>query len=194
MPAVETRRDGDIAVVVVDHPPVNAQNNAVRAGLKNAFTQLKNDAAVAGIVFTCTGRTFIAGSDISEFGKTVQSPTTPEVIEAIEAVGKPVVAALFGTPMGGGLELALACHFRIAAPGTKLALPEIKLGLIPGGGGTQRLPRLAGMEVATAMILSGDSISAEKARDCGLVDDLFKGDPATAGIAFVRRAIAEKKP
>jgi 3-hydroxyacyl-CoA dehydrogenase len=132
VPIVESRREGDIAVIIVDNPPVNAQNNAVRAGLRDAFTRVKDDATFAGVVLTCTGRTFIAGSDISEFGSTIQSPTTPEVIAAIEAVNKPVVASLFGTPMGGGLELALACHFRIAAAGTRLALPEIKLGIIPG--------------------------------------------------------------
>jgi 3-hydroxyacyl-CoA dehydrogenase len=194
VPIVETRRDGDIAIVVVDNPPVNAQNNAVRAGLLDAFTRAKSDSTIAGVVFTCAGRTFIAGSDISEFGNTIQSPATPDVIAAMEAVGKPVVAALFGTPMGGGLELALACLFRIAAPTTKLGLPEIRLGLIPGAGGTQRLPRLAGVDVAAGMILSGDPIGADKARACGLIDEVFDGDPIGAGVAFVRRAIAEKRP
>jgi 3-hydroxyacyl-CoA dehydrogenase len=191
---VEVRRDGNIAVVVVDNPPVNAVSNAVRVGLRDAFAQLRSDAGVAGIVLTCAGRTFVAGSDISEFGKAMPSPTTPDVIEAIEAVGKPVVAALFGTPMGGGLELALGCHFRIAAPGTRMALPEIKLGLMPGAGGTQRLPRLAGMEKAMSMVLSGDQISAQDALAAGIIDELYEGDPATAGAAFVRRAIAEKRP
>ncbi len=194
MSIVELRRSGDVAVIVVDNPPVNAQNNAVRAGLLDAFTRARADSAVAGVVLTCAGRTFIAGSDISEFGTALQTPTTPDVIAAIEALGKPVVAALFGTPMGGGLELALGCHFRIAAPGTKLALPEIKLGLIPGAGGTQRLPRLAGMETAAAMILSGDPITAEAARASGLVDEIFDGDPAEAGAAFLRRVIAENRP
>jgi 3-hydroxyacyl-CoA dehydrogenase len=194
VPIVETRRDGDVAIIVVDNPPVNAQNNAVRKELLDAFVKAKADAGIAGIVLTCAGRTFIAGSDISEFGSRIQSPQTPDVIAAIESVGKPVVAALFGTPMGGGLELALACHFRIAAPTTRMALPEIKLGLIPGAGGTQRLPRLAGMEVAAGMILSGDPISAEKAKVSGLVDDIYEGDPIAAGVAFLRRAITEKRP
>jgi 3-hydroxyacyl-CoA dehydrogenase len=191
---VEIRRDGDIAVVVVNNPPVNAQNNAVRAALLNAFGSIKDDATFAGVVFTCAGRTFIAGSDLAEFGKTVQQPATTDVIAVIEALGKPVVAALFGTPMGGGLELALACHFRVATKDAKLALPEIKLGMIPGAGGTQRLPRLAGMEVAASMILSGDPISGEKALACGLVDELFEGDPVVAGVAFVKKAIAAKRP
>jgi 3-hydroxyacyl-CoA dehydrogenase len=194
VPIVETRRDGNLAVFVVDNPPVNAQNNAVRAGLLDAFATAKADAGIAGVVLTCAGRTFIAGSDISEFGSAIQSPQTPDVIAVIEAVGKPVVAVLFGTPMGGGLELALACHFRIAAPNTRMALPEIKLGLIPGAGGTQRLPRFAGMEIAAGMILSGDPIPAEKAKACGLVDEIYEGDPVAAGVAFLRRVIAQKQP
>ncbi len=194
MPIVELRREGDIAVIVVDNPPVNAQNNAMRAGLLDAFTQAGSDAAIKGVVLTCAGRTFVAGSDISEFGNKTQSPTTIDVIEAMEALGKPAVAAIFGTPMGGGLELALGCHFRIAAQNTKAALPEIKLGLLPGAGGTQRLPRLAGMEKAAAMVLSGDPINATDALACGLVDELFDGDPVAAGVAFVKKVIAEKRP
>jgi 3-hydroxyacyl-CoA dehydrogenase len=191
---VELRREGDIGVIVVDNPPVNAQNNAVRAGLLDAFTQARNDAAIKAVVLTCAGKTFVAGSDISEFGKKMQSPTTIDVIDAMEALGKPAVAAIFGTPMGGGLELALGCHFRIAAQNTKAALPEIKLGLMPGAGGTQRLPRLAGMEKAAAMILSGDPINAKDALACGLVDELFDGDPVAAGVAFIKKVIAEKRP
>jgi 3-hydroxyacyl-CoA dehydrogenase len=118
MSVVELRREGAIAVIVVDNPPVNAQNNAVRAGVFDALTRARADAAVDGVVLTCAGRTFVAGSDIAEFGTPPQHPTTPDVIAAMEAMNKPVVAALFGTPMGGGLELALGCHFRIAAPGT----------------------------------------------------------------------------
>ena len=194
MPIVELRREGDIAVIVVDNPPVNAQNNAMRAGLLDAFTQAGSDAAIKGVVLTCAGRTFVAGSDISEFGNKTQSPTTIDVIEAMEALGKPAVAAIFGTPMGGGLELALGYHFRIAAQNTKAALPEIKLGLLPGAGGTQRLPRLAGMEKAAAMVLSGDPINATDALACGLVDELFDGDPVAAGVAFVKKVIAEKRP
>jgi 3-hydroxyacyl-CoA dehydrogenase len=194
MAVVDLRREGEFAVIVVDNPPVNAQNNAVRSGLVDAFKKAAADKDAKGIVFTCAGRTFIAGSDIAEFGKTMQSPTTPDVIEAIEKSGKPVVAALFGTPMGGGLELALACHFRIAAKNTKPALPEIKLGLIPGAGGTQRLPRLAGLDKAAAMILSGDPINAEEAKSVGLVDEIFDGDPVAAGVDFLRRALADKRP
>ena len=194
MAIVDQRRDGDIAVIIVDNPPVNAQNNAVRAGLHAALNEARGDAAVRGAVLTCAGRTFIAGSDIAEFGQPPQHPTTPEVIAAIEAMGKPVVAALFGTPMGGGLELALACHYRVAAPGTKLALPEIKLGLIPGAGGTQRLPRLIGMDRALALILSGEPIAAAEAREAGLLDEIVEGDVTAAAVAFVRRVLAEGRP
>ena len=194
MPIVETRRDGDIAVIVIDNPPVNAQNNAVRSGLREALLAAGGDASVKGAVLTCAGRTFVAGSDIAEFGRTAQQPTTIEVIDAMEALGKPLVAALFGTPMGGGLELALGCHFRIADANTKAALPEIKLGLIPGAGGTQRLPRLAGMEQAAAMVLSGDPIGAKEALACGLIDEIFEGDPIAAGVAFARKVIAAKRP
>jgi len=194
MPVVTLRRDGDIAVIVIDNPPVNAQNNAVRAGLVEAFRQARDDAGVKAIVLTCAGRTFVAGSDIAEFGAVPQRPSTPEVIAAIEGAGKPTVAALFGTVLGGGFELALACHFRIAAPGTKLGLPEIKLGLMPGAGGTQLLPRLAGLEKAAAMILSGDPIGAEDGIASGIIDELFESDPATAGIAFAKSVNVEKRP
>ena len=194
MSVVELRREGDIAVITVNNPPVNAQNNAVRAGLVDAFTKAAADKDAKGIVFTCAGRTFIAGSDISEFGKTIQSPTTPDVIEAIEKAGKPVVAAIFGTPMGGGLELALACHFRIAALNTKPALPEIKLGLIPGYGGTQRLPRLVGESRAMEMILTGRTIDAEEAERIGIVNRLVDGDLIEAGTAFAREMTGYSLP
>ena len=191
---VAMHRDGDIAVIVVDNPPVNALKYEVRLGLRDAFASANADKAVAGIVLTCAGRTFIAGADISEFDKPAQSPSLIDVNGQIEAIGKPVVAAMFGTPLGGGLEITLACHFRIAAPTTRLGLPEIKLGLIPGAGGTQRLPRLVGMEKAMAMILSGDPIPAKEALALGLIDEIFEGDPAAAGAAFLRKVIAEKRP
>src|SRR5260370_30921604 len=133
-----SRRDGNVGVITVDNPPVNALRNAVRVGLIAALDQAKADAGVEAVVVACAGRTFIAGADISEFGKGPQTPGTWDVIATIEAVGKPVVAALHGTPLGGGLEVALSCHFRLAAPGTRPGLPEIKLCLIPGAGGPQR--------------------------------------------------------
>ena len=187
-------RDGDIAVIVVDNPPVNALKHEVRLGLHDAFASANADKDVAAIVLTCAGRTFIAGADITEFDKPPQSPSLIDLNGQIENIEKPVVAAMFGTPLGGGLEITLACHFRIAAPTTRLGLPEIKLGLIPGAGGTQRLPRLVGMPKAMAMILSGDPIPAKEALALGLIDEIFEGDPAAAGVAFARRVIAEKRP
>jgi 3-hydroxyacyl-CoA dehydrogenase len=145
-------------------------------------------------VIACAGRTFVAGADITEFGKPPRQPTAIAVIEAIEACPKPVIAALHGTPLGGGLELALGCHFRVAAPGTRLGLPEIKLGIIPGAGGTQRLPRLVGIEKAMAMILSGEPIAAGEALDSGLIDELVEGDLIAGAIAFARAAVTEKRP
>ena len=194
MALVGMHRDGDIAVIVVDNPPVNALKHEVRLGLRDAFASANADPDVKGIVLTCAGRTFIAGADITEFDKPPQSPSLIDLNAQIENIRKPVVAAVFGTPLGGGLEITLACHFRIAAPTTRLGLPEIKLGLFPGAGGTQRLPRLVGMDKAMAMILSGDPIPAKEALALGLVDEIFEGDPAAAGVAFARKAMAEKRP
>ena len=194
MSLVALKVDGSVGVIVVDNPPVNAVSNAVRVGLVTALEDAGRNDAVEAVVLSCAGRTFIAGADISEFGQPTREPTTLDVIAAIEAMRKPVVAALFGTPMGAGFEISLACHFRVAAPGTRMALPEIKLGLMPGAGGTQRLPRLAGMEKALAMILSGDPMTAEDALACEVVDEVAKGDVTAAATAFARRVVAEKRP
>jgi 3-hydroxyacyl-CoA dehydrogenase len=191
---VEVRRDNGIAVIVIDNPPVNALSNAVRKALIEALTQTQDDAAVEAVVLACAGRTFIAGADITEFGKPARPPGTGDVIDALEAMRKPVVAALHGTTLGGGLEVALGCHFRVAAPGSRLGLPEIKLGLIPGAGGTQRLPRLIGMEKALPMILSGDPIGANAALEAGLVDAIVDGDVTAGAIAFARKLVAGKTP
>jgi 3-hydroxyacyl-CoA dehydrogenase len=191
---VELRRDGNIAVIVVDNPPVNALKHDVRIGIGDAFARANEDQNVAAIVLTCAGRTFIAGADITEFDKPPQRPTLIDLNGQIEAIKKPVVAAIFGTALGGGLEITLACHFRIAAANARLGVPEIKLGLFPGAGGTQRLPRLVGMAKAMAMILSGDPIPAREALALGLVDEIFDGDPAAAGVAFARKALTAKRP
>ena len=191
---VTSGRDGKIAVVTIDNPPVNALSHAVRAGLMEAFSRARDDQDVDAIVLACTGRTFVAGADITEFGKPPQPPGLGEVIDALDAIQKPIVAAMHGTPLGGGLELTLACHFRVAAPGTRMGLPEIKLGLIPGAGGTQRLPRVVGMEKALSMILSGDPISAKDALANGLIDAIAEGDVAQAAIDFAKKVVAEKKP
>ena len=191
---VGLQKEGEIAVITVDNPPVNALKQVVRAGLLSTLTQARDDAATRAIVLVGAGRTFIAGADITEFGKPSQPPSLPEIIGLIENSPKPVIAAMHGTPLGGGLELTLACHFRIAAPGTRLGLPEIKLGLIPGAGGTQRLPRLVGMDRAIAMILSGEPVPAQQALADGLIDEIVEGDLTAAAVAFARRVLAEKRP
>jgi 3-hydroxyacyl-CoA dehydrogenase len=188
---VSLRNDGDIAVITIDNPPVNALNHALRAGLVDALSRARADAGTAAIVIVCAGRTFIAGADIGEFGKPTREPTTIDVIAAIEASEKPVIAAMHGTPLGGGLEVALGCHFRVAAPGTRLGLPEIKLGLIPGAGGTQRLPRLVGLDKAMAMIRSCDPIAATEALEAGLIDAIVDGDLAAGAVAFARGIVAQ---
>ena len=189
---VKTQVTDGVLVIVSDNPPVNALSHAVRSGLMDAVTAAGSDAAVKAVVIAADGRTFHAGADITEFGKPPQSPSLPEVIEAIEALDKPVVAALHGTTLGGGLEVALGAHYRVAARGSKLGLPEVKLGLLPGAGGTQRLPRVVGVEAALEMIAKGDPISAEKAQSLGLVDELVEADKLRdAAIAFARARIAD---
>jgi 3-hydroxyacyl-CoA dehydrogenase len=192
--SVDLRRDGDVAVVTIDNPPVNALKHEVRAGLAEALREAREDAAVKAVVIACAGRTFSAGADITEFGKPPQAPSLHEVIAAIEAMPKPVVAVLHGTALGGGFELALACHFRVAVSGARVGLPEVKLGLLPGAGGTQRLPRLVGPEKALRMIVSGDPIGASEALEYGAIDGIVDGDPNAAAVAFARRVAAEGRP
>ncbi|HXM31507.1 MAG TPA: enoyl-CoA hydratase-related protein, partial [Xanthobacteraceae bacterium] len=188
------QRDGAVAVIVVDNPPVNALKHEVRAGMLENFTKAAADKSVEAIVLTGAGRTFMAGADITEFGKPMKPPGLSEVIAAIETIQKPTIAAVHGTPLGGGLEVTLACNFRVAAPGTRLGLPEIKLGIIPGAGGTQLLPRLVGVEKGLAMILSGDPIPAKDALSAGLVDEIIEGDLVKGAVAFAKKVIAEKRP
>lgn len=176
-----------IAVLTIDNPPVNALGAAVRGGLAETVAAAVADSSVKAIVLAAEGKVFVAGADISEFGKPPVPPSLPEVISLIEACTKPVVAAINGMALGGGFELALACHARVVAPQAKLGLPEIKLGLIPGAGGTQRLPRLIGAAPAFTMMVSGDPISAEKARALGLADAVIDGDLVAAAIT---RALA----
>jgi 3-hydroxyacyl-CoA dehydrogenase len=190
---VTLRRDGNVGVVTVDNPPVNAISNAVRIGIIARLDEAKADPGIAAVVLAAAGRTFMAGADITEFGKFKQ-PGTSDVIAAIEYLGKPTVAALHGTPLGGGLEIALGCHFRVAAPGTRAGQPEIKLGTIPGAGGTQRLPRLVGIDKALTMILTGEPISAPDALASGLIDEIADGDVTAASVAFAKKVVAEKRP
>ena len=192
--SVDLRRDGRIAIVTADNPPVNALKHEVRAGLVEGLRQAAEDGGVEAVVIACAGRTFFAGADITEFGKPPQSPSLAAVIAAIEAMPKPVVAALHGTALGGGFELALACHFRIAAAAARVGLPEVKLGLLPGAGGTQRLPRLIGPEKALQMIVTGEPVGAAEALADGIVDEIAVVDLTEAAIAFARRAVAERRP
>ena len=191
---VDVRRDNGVAVIVIDNPPVNALSNAVRSALIDALARTRDDGAVQAVVLACAGRTFIAGADITEFGKPSKPPGTGDVIAKLDAMPKPVVAALHGTALGGGLEIALGCHYRVAAPSTRLGLPEIKLGLIPGAGGTQRLPRIVGMAKAVPMILTGEPINAKAALDFGLVDAIADGDLTAAATAFAQKLVVDKQP
>jgi 3-hydroxyacyl-CoA dehydrogenase len=193
-PSVDLRRDGEIAVITTDNPPVNALKHEVRAGLAEGLRQARDDADVKAVVIACAGRTFFAGADITEFGKPPQTPGLGEVIAALDEMPKPVVAALHGTAFGGGFEVALACHFRVAVPGARVGLPEVKLGLLPGAGGTQRLPRLIGPEKALKMIVSGDPIEAREALADRIVDEIVEGDLTAGAVAFARRVVSEGRP
>ncbi|MEY3702866.1 MAG: hypothetical protein RLZZ561_486 [Pseudomonadota bacterium] len=192
MQSVTTERHGDVLVILVNNPPVNALSWHVRQGLKDGIEEALADEAIKSVVLRCAGQTFIAGADITEFGKPSQGPDFNEVLNTIELAGKPVVAAIHGTALGGGLETALVCHYRIAVPSAMLGVPEVKLGLLPGAGGTQRLPRIVGIEVAAQMVSSGDPLPASKAKELGLVDALAgEATLADDAIAFAREMIAQ---
>ncbi|QBP74507.1 3-hydroxyacyl-CoA dehydrogenase [Herbaspirillum huttiense] len=177
-PPVHLAREGAILVVTIDNPPVNALGVAVRRGLMSAIEEGEADAGVAAILVTGAGRNFIGGADIREFGKPPQSPLLTELCNRIEACNKPVLAAIHGAALGGGLEVALAAHYRVALGNARLGLPEVQLGLLPGAGGTQRTPRLIGAQAALDMMLSGRHLSAKEALSLGLVDQLAEGDSA----------------
>ena len=186
-----TMNDG-VAVLMIDSPPVNALGHAVREGLQGGLIEALADDSVQAVVIACAGRTFFAGADISEFGKPLAQPDLNAIFERVEAATKPVVAAIHGTALGGGLELALACHYRIADPKAKIGLPEVSLGLLPGAGGTQRTPRLAGVGKAVDLIVRGNPIGAEEGLEVGLIDTLSKpGQLVPAAVAYARRLVAE---
>ncbi len=187
---VKITRDDGIAILTLDNPPVNALGHALRAPLFEALQQAKADDAVQAIVITCAGRTFIAGADISEFGKPPKEPSLPDLIAMLESIDKPTVAAIHGTALGGGLELALGCHYRVAEKSAMIGLPEVNLGLIPGAGGTVRLPRLVGPEAALKMIVSGKPIGMDEAVRLGAVDRLAETDLLAEAIAFAREKAA----
>jgi 3-hydroxyacyl-CoA dehydrogenase len=170
---VRLERHGDIGVIVIDHPPVNALSSAVRRGLVEALAELGADGSLRAGVLTCAGRTFVAGADIREFDTPPPgAATTNDVCRALDHCPKPVVAALFGTTLGGGLEIALACHARVISPDGSVGLPEVKIGLLPGAGGTQRLPRLIGALAALEMISTGRHVPAAEALQLGIVDEI----------------------
>jgi len=180
----------NIGVISINSPPVNALAQVVREGILDAVTAAQDDASQA-IVLHCEGRTFIAGADITEFGKPPTEPGLPIVLGAIENSSKPVIAAIHGTALGGGFEVSLACHYRCAIPSAKVGLPEVKLGLLPGAGGTQRVPRIAGVKAALNMITSGNPVAAAKAKEMGLLDEIIDGDDLKAGAIQYAKDLVE---
>ncbi len=189
---VRFEKRGHIGVISVDNPPVNALSQAVRQGLIDAHAKALADPDVQAVVLIGSGRTFVAGADISEFGKPHKAPSFTDVVGGFDASPKAIVAALHGTALGGGLELALGCNYRVAVSSAKCGLPEVKLGILPGAGGTQRLPRLVGVPKALEMIVSGEPIGAAEAKKIGLVDEIVEGDLLAGAIAFAERIAATR--
>lgn len=190
---VRLERDGDVAVICIDNPPINAGSAAVRAGLLQAIDMVARDDSLVAAVLIGVGSTFIAGSDIREFGQPLAEPHLPDVIAAIETCTKPFVAALHGAALGGGFELALGCDARIAAPSTVVGLPEVTLGIIPGAGGTQRLPRLVGVPRAIAMICSGERIKSPSALAANLIDAEAVGELRAEAVVMARSLVGQKQ-
>ncbi|WP_294337910.1 3-hydroxyacyl-CoA dehydrogenase NAD-binding domain-containing protein [uncultured Sphingomonas sp.] len=191
---ITTVKDGDVLIITSNNPPVNALGAAVRQGLDRAVKEGLADDGVKAMVIACEGKTFFAGADITEFGKPMQEPGLPTLVDSIEASDKPIVAAIHGTALGGGCEVALACHYRIAVASAKLGLPEVKLGILPGAGGTQRLPRVAGVEFALELATKGDPVPAAKAQAAGLVDRLAGEDSMMADAIAYAREVADARP
>ena len=188
-------KDSNISIITLDSPPVNALSAPVREGLHKGITEARNDKETEAIVIICKGRTFIAGADISEFGKEPKGPSLYEVQEFIEDSNKPVIAAIHGTALGGGLEVALTCHYRIAVPSARCGLPEVNLGLLPGAGGTQRLPRVVGVEKALQMVTSGQHVPASQCLEMGLVDEIANEDKLLEdSISFAKKIVSENRP
>jgi 3-hydroxyacyl-CoA dehydrogenase len=187
-------RNGDIAVLTIQNPPVNALSHAVRQGLMDRMDQAEADSGVRAVMIVGEGRAFIAGADITEFGKPPMAPALPDVINRIEASPLIVVASMHGVSLGGGLEVALGCHYRIAVPSARIGLPEVNLGLIPGAGGTQRLPRVTGVDAALDIMTTGRQIGAAKAANMGVIDLVQDGDPLENGLAYVTDLLAKGAP
>jgi 3-hydroxyacyl-CoA dehydrogenase len=187
--------DDGVGVVTLNSPPVNALSALVREGLVGGLRQADADPSAKAIIIICEGRTFIAGADITEFGKAMSGPSLIDVEDAIEAASKPVIAAIHGAALGGGLEVALSCHYRVAVASARCGLPEVALGLLPGAGGTQRLPRLVGVERALAMVTSGQHVPSPQCLAMGLVDEIVSEEGLRAGaLAFAHRIVAEGWP
>ncbi len=185
----ETTDGGAIAIIAMDNPPVNALSHALRSGLVAAIEKARDSDAVKAVMLIGTARAFSAGADISEFGTPRQLPSLIDVVALLDAMVKPVIAAISGLALGGGFELALGCHYRVAAPGSRVGLPEVKLGLLPGAGGTQRLPRLVGAEAAAQIIVSGDPVPAAKALAMGALDAVLEGDFRATALDFTREVM-----
>ena len=187
---------GAVAVIAMNNPPVNGLGHELRSGIVAGIDKALADPAVQAIVLVGSARAFSGGADIKEFNtpKALTEPNLHAVIRAVEGSGKPVIAAIGGVCMGGGLELALGCHFRVAAAGAQIALPEVKLGLLPGAGGTQRLPRVVGVETALNMIVSGTPVPSEQLKGTALFDEMIEGDLQAGALAFANKVIAEKRP
>jgi 3-hydroxyacyl-CoA dehydrogenase len=195
MPEIVTfSKEGNIGLITINHPPVNALSQAVRSGIMACIEKGLADDGTEAMIILCEGRTFIAGADIREFGQPSVEPHLPDVCRLIEDSPKPVLAAIHGTALGGGLEIALGCHFRLAVSSARLGFPEVKLGLLPGAGGTQRLPRLAGIPAALDMITSGLLINAAEAKSLGILDEVTDGDLRDEALSFAGKIIGEKRP
>ncbi len=187
--------DGEVSVITVNSPPVNALSQAVREGLDQALRAAFADAKTKAVVVICDGRTFVAGADIREFGKPRKPPGLKDFQQLFDSAPKPVVAAIHGTALGGGLELAMMCHYRVAVPSARCGLPEVNIGILPGGGGTQALPRIVGVEKALEMMTSGRHVSAKEAQASGILDEIVaEGNLKQAAIDYAKKLIAEKKP
>ncbi|AQU84723.1 MULTISPECIES: 3-hydroxyacyl-CoA dehydrogenase NAD-binding domain-containing protein [unclassified Halomonas] len=191
---VTCKQHDSVLLITIDNPPVNALSAAVRLGLSKAFAVAEQEPTVKAVVLRCAGRTFIAGADITEFGKPMQPPALPEVLGQIDTFTKPVVAALHGTALGGGFETALTCHYRIAEASARVGLPEVKLGLLPGSGGTQRLPRLIDVKSALDMIVSGRQVAAPEAMALGAIDRIAEGDLTEQAMAYARELVDNSAP
>jgi 3-hydroxyacyl-CoA dehydrogenase len=185
---------GNVGIIWVNNPPVNAISVGVRAAIIDGVAKLAQDPEIKIGVLACEGRTFMAGADITEFGKPPLSPSLHQAIDAVESSGKPIVAAIHGTAFGGGLEVALGCQYRVAVAGAKIGLPEVKLGLLPGAGGTQRLPRLIGVEAALGIIVSGDPVPAPQAAKAGVIDKIVEGDLLEGALDYARSLADQKAP